>query len=348
MIRAGNLWPAICNPDALYRAYLQARRGKRGNHACNNFERRLGSQLESLHDTLANGSYRPKDANKFWVYEPKPRLIEAPAFRDLVVQHALYAVVMPIFERKFLPTNFACRIGLGTHKAADYVQHMLRQARPGQVVLKVDCRRFFYSLDHQVLKAEFRRHIKCARTLELLDMFVDRPEGIGVPIGNLMSQIYGLLYLNPLDQFIKRELKARLYARYVDDMVILCDSPEQAQQRLAAISTFMRDRLRLEVSKFSITPVQRGVNAFGYRTWASRRYIRKRSLYIATRRLRAGEMRGFVSCLGHARHTSSIRHLIQLAEDHHALGQLPQAFRSIHHLRAAHRPAAKTPGAGDD
>lgn len=338
MKRTGNLWQHIANRDALYKAYVQARRGKRGHYSCHQFERRLGAQILSLEKELISGVYKPKPPNRFYVYEPKKRLIEAPAFRDLVVQHALYAAIMPVFERKFIDQSFACRIGLGTHKAADYIQAMLQSAKRTDWILKVDCKKFFYSLDHEVLKRLYRRHIKCTKTLRLMDLFVSRPEGIGVPIGNLMSQIYALIYLNPLDHFTKRELGAKWYARYVDDLVLLCASKEEGAWRQRQIEAFLWDELFLGISKWSLQPVSKGVDCFGYRTWASRRFIRKRALYVARKSLKCGKIQSFISCLGHAKRTASLSTLIQFAREHNAYLQIPKSLRPAHHLHPANKP----------
>ena len=156
MKRISGIWEKIACRDSLYRAYLKARKGKRANRSCHEFERCLGAQIDSLEIELKSKSYRPRKPNRFFVYEPKKRLIEAPAFRDLVVQHALYDQVMPIFNRKFIDQNFACRKGYGTHKAADYVQEMLLRSSPNEWILKIDCRKFFYSINHEDTKREIQ------------------------------------------------------------------------------------------------------------------------------------------------------------------------------------------------
>jgi len=337
MKRIGNLWPQIASQEALYRAYTMARKGKRRHHACHKFERQIGAQITSLERELLDGTYRPHEPNRFYVYEPKRRLIEAPAFRDLVVQHALYAVVMPIFERRFINTNFACRIGYGTHAAADYVQAVMSRAAPTDWVLKIDCRKYFYSIDHGVLHNQVERVIKCPQTLALLDSFIDcRGEPVGVPIGNLMSQVFGLVYLNDIDQFARRQLGLRTYSRYVDDMVMLVQSQAHGEDMLERITGRLKDALGLDVSKHCLQPIRRGVNCYGFRTWRTRRFIRKRSLYVASRSARRRNAESFVSCLGHARRSASFRHLLSLAEDNHDL-RLPETIRRVRHLYPAHR-----------
>ena len=202
MKRVGQLFQLIANQASLMAAYESARGGKRNHRACFQFSRYLGVNLSDLERELLDGSYRPHDCNRFWVFDGrKQRLIEAPAFRDLVVQHAAYAVVGPLFERRYIDTSFACRKGKGTHQAADWMQRAIQSAPRTAWVLHVDVRKFFYSIDREVLAVLVRRVIKCPQTLALLDQFMHRDAPTGIPIGNLLSQTYANLYLNSLDQF---------------------------------------------------------------------------------------------------------------------------------------------------
>ncbi len=131
-----------------------------------------------------------------------------------------------------------------------------------------------------------------------------------VPIGNLLSQIYALIYLNPVDHFVKRELGVKRYCRYVDDLMLFGLTREQCVEYRERIAAFMRDRLGLELSRTTIATVQRGVNFVGYRTWARKRFVRKHSLYTLRRSVARGKLDSVVSVLGHARRTHSLRHMI--------------------------------------
>lgn len=333
MKRFGNLFEKIISPDNLFAAYLDARRGKRKFRACHQFERRIGHHIADLHKRLSDGSYKPKAPNSFYVYEPKKRLIEAPSFVDLVVQHAVYRIVMPIFDATFLRNSFACRKGYGTHQAADYVQDRMRLQGAG-VSLKIDCRKFFYSIDRSVLSGLIARKIKCKRTLGLMGLFNTRIDPKGVSIGNLLSQMYALIYLNPVDHFVKRTLKARHYARYVDDLVIFTDSQKQANGLFLKIREFLKSVLSLDISKFSIAPIARGINCFGFRTWRSKRFVRKRALYVARKNLKRDSYEGFVSSLGHSKKTGSFKFLMRLAQEinNGIFIRLHQSFRPVHHV----------------
>ena len=336
MKRYGNLYGEAFSCDALYAAYLDASRHKRGRRACFGFERRLGANIAALHEELQTGSYRPRPYYTFMVYEPKPRTIYAPAFRDLVVQHAIYRVIGPIFERGFIAQSFACRKGLGTHKAADYAQDALRTGASESYTLKLDVRKFFYRIDRTVLRGLIERKIKDRRFVDLMMVFADHGEPGGIPIGNLLSQLYALIYLNPVDHYIKRVLKVRRYARYVDDLVLFDLGRDRALECKTRIVGILAG-LRLELSKWTLAKTRRGINFVGYRTWRGRRFIRRHSLYKFRRALKGGRMDAAVSILGHARRSHSLQHLLNTAKkkDRNAYRALPKTYRRAHHPRAA-------------
>lgn len=336
MNRIGFLFDKAFTPEALLAAFHASARHKHGKRACFEFERRLATNLDALHRELHDGSYTPRAYFSFMVYEPKPRRIFAPAFRDLVVQHAIYAVAGPIFDRTFIDQSFACRVGRGTHKAADYAQAALQRSPRDSYTLKLDIRKFFYRIDRPILRGLIERKIKDRRFVDLMMQFADHGEPVGIPIGNLLSQLYALIYLNPLDHFIKRELGIRHYCRYVDDFILFGIGRDEATEYRTQIITFLAG-LKLELSKSTIAPVSRGVNFVGYRTWASKRFIRRHSIYTFRSAMKRGRMESAVSVLGHACRTHSLQHLIRhLKEHHHAYThQLPQTYRRPDHPRAA-------------
>lgn len=341
MKRVGNLFERAFTPEALYQAWLDASKGKMARRATMAFSRRLGAHLDELHDEIHSGRYRPQVYVEFTVHEPKPRTIYAPAFRDLVVQHAIYRLIYPIFNAGLIDQSFACRVGKGTHRAADYAQAALRAAPAGTCTLKLDIRKFFYRIDRARLRDLIERRIKDERFVDMMMRFAEyghpHTEPLGIPIGNLLSQLYALIYLAPLDHFIKRDLKAERYARYVDDFVIFGWTRQRCLDALQRIQHFLRDSLGLELSRWTLAPLRRGLNFVGYRTWRSRRFIRRHSLHRATRCAAKGQLASVISVLGHARHTASWLPLItRLKEQHRAVfDRLPQVHHRPQHLGAA-------------
>jgi len=331
--RIGYLFEQAFTLDALYQAWADASRGKRGKRATLEFARNLGSNIESLHQELHAGIYKPQQYTQFMVYEPKPRTIYAPAFRDLVVQHAIYRLIYPIFNRTFIDQSYACRKGKGTHAAADYAQKALRASAPNSYLLQMDIKRFFYSIDRAVLRTQIERQIKDKRFVDVMMQFADYGQPVGIPIGNLLSQTYALIYLNPLDHFIKRNLGARRYCRYVDDFVIFGWTRERCLAALSSIVAFLRDTLNLGLSRYSLHKVKRGLNFVGYRTWQSTRFVRKHSLYAFTKAAKSGAVEAAISILGHAAKTASKHHLLTTLKEHfHDLFiRLPKTYRRSYH-----------------
>jgi len=312
MKRYGHIFEQAFTMDNLYRAYLDARRGKRKKHACHRFSANLGANLTALHREVHAGEYVPQPYYEFDVHEPKHRRIYAPAFRDVVVQHAIYRHIYPIWDRVFIDTSFACRKGKGTHRASDYTQRALRACHPNSYTLKLDVQKYFYSISRPVLHELKMRKIKDTALLRLLWLFTKMPSQLGIPIGCLLSQLDSLIYLNPVDQFIKRQLKVSRYARYVDDMVLFGLSRQQAMEYKQAIEEFLRKRLRLSLSKFTQARAKRGINFVGYRTWATHRLIRKYSLHKFRRAVLRGKLESVISLIGHAQHTQSLRYMAQV------------------------------------
>lgn len=335
MKRIGHLFEQAFSRDNLYHAYLDARKGKRNKRACFQFELSLGFHLEKIYQELWTDRYRPKPYFKFIIYEPKERTIYAPSFRDVVVQHAIYRVIYPIFDKTFISTSFACQVGYGTHKASAAAQRMLRQCKPDDYTLKLDLRKFFYRIDRAILERQIRQKIKDERLIKIMMQFADYEGPIGIPIGNLLSQIYALIYLNPLDHFIKRELKVKHYLRYVDDFILIGLSRDQCLDYRQRIIQWLDAELAMTLSKSTIQKVKRGLNFVGYRTWCRKKFIRKHSLYKFKQSVKKGKLESCISILGHARQTASLTHLLNYAREinHGLYRSLPQTYHRIHNHR---------------
>ena len=167
--RHGDLYDKMLTLDALHAAYLRGRRGKRRTRSVAEFEANLGSELLQLQQELVVSTYRPRPYRKFWINETgKPRLIAAPAFRDVVVQHALYGLVYPIFDKTFCFDSYGCRKGKGTHRAADRAQQFLRESPDGTAFLQMDIRKFYYRIDRARLRRLIEQKIKDRRIIELM------------------------------------------------------------------------------------------------------------------------------------------------------------------------------------
>lgn len=280
--------------------------------------------LLKLWRELKNKEYQVGEYLRFKVFEPKERLVSAPRARDKIVQFAVHNVLQEVYEPVFIKTSFACLKNKGTHKAVENVQHDMRVCKwkhGGGWIIKIDVKKFFYSIDRDILKKLLRKKITDPDMLWILDLIIDSsPEGEkGIPLGNVTSQDFANIYLNEVDQFCKRYLGIKYYTRYMDDIVIVTPTKEEAQEHLKKITKFLNEKLNLETnSKTKIFPLEQGVNAYGFKVWTTHRLLRdqskramKRRIKVMDAKLKRGEIKEkdvqqtVNSWLGHARHSNS-------------------------------------------
>lgn len=245
--------------------------------------------LQDLAAAMRDGTYHAGTPHEFRIYDPKERLISALPFEDRIAQHALCAVIGPIFEATLLPRAFACRPGKGTHAAATMLQaDMRRLTRDSSQLyaLKTDFSRYFASIEHVTLWRLIEAKISCKATLRLLEAMLPRT-GIGLPIGNLISQILANIYAGVVDRHLQQDLGERYWYRYMDDIVVLGHSTDHLRRVRTSIEDLSRDQLGLRFSKWSIQPISRGVNFVGYRIWPTHKLLRRDSVIRARRKIAA-------------------------------------------------------------
>jgi RNA-directed DNA polymerase len=306
------LYIQLASFDSLYHAYLAARKGKRNRAEVAAFTFNLEDELFALQAELRAFMYVPGAYRSFVVHEPKRRLISAAPFRDRVVHHALVQVIEPLFERRFIFDSYANRKGRGTHAALDCFTYFARRFR---YVLPCDVREFFPSIDHAILRGQLAHVIRDDSTLWLCDRILDSGAGVlageytpvcfsgddlfalarprGLPIGNLTSQFWANVYLDPLDQFIKRRLSCKAYLRYVDDFALFSDDKrELAAWRKAVIERSAALRLTLHEERAQARLVSEGISFLGFRVFPDHRRLNSRRGHYARRHLRilAGEV----------------------------------------------------------
>ncbi len=304
MKRFGNLYNSITSFSALLSASRRARKRKRFKTSTARFEYNLERELITLEKELHEQTYRPGPYREFFIYEPKPRKISAAPYRDRVAQHALCHVIEPIFERSLIFDTYACRVGKGTHKAVDRFSHYSRKFN---YVLKCDIKKYFPSIDHQILKNKIQKKIKCSKTLWLVNLIIDSSNlqeatdyyfpgddlftmhnrRKGIPIGNLTSQLFANLYLNDLDHLIKERFSQFGYLRYMDDMALFGNDKQDLWNALKQMESFLnKDRLLLKANNSLIYPVEQGVNFLGYKIYPSYKRIRYENVVRYRRRLK--------------------------------------------------------------
>lgn len=262
----------------------------------------LENNLLRLSKLLFEENYIIKPYKHFIVIDPKRRQVSAPAFEDRIVQHSLVSVIEPIFDKTFIEDDYACRKNKGTHYALKRLKKFLQSARTfygkdkDVFVLKCDVKKFFSSISWDVLLEIVFKKVRDEKTANLIKKFVttysqfhesgdlkacqqnlfeekkDEPpvsvhNRTGLPIGNLTSQLFANVYMNELDQFVKRKLKERWYGRYMDDFFIISGDKDHLKQIKIEINNFLKNRLKLNLhpKKSFIQNVKYGVCFVGYR-----------------------------------------------------------------------------------
>jgi len=221
----------------------------------------------------------------FILRDPKTRKISKSAFRDRVVHHALYLIIVHIFEKGFIYDSHANQIGKGTLKALERFDKFKRKVTKNNTkegyILKADIKHYFEEINHNILIDIIKRKIKDEKVIELIRkiLSVNNKEK-GMPLGNLTSQFFANLYLNELDSFVKHKLKSKYYIRYVDDFVIYHESKEQLEKWKSEINNFLIERLKIELhpSKSNVLNLKKGINFLGFRIFYYHKLIRKSNL----------------------------------------------------------------------
>lgn len=264
----------ITSTENLLGAWREFLRGKRGKRDVQEFQRELMDNVLALHGELANGTYRHGGYYAFKISDPKPRDIHKALVRDRLVHHALYRQLYPFFDRTWIADSYSCRLGKGTHRASKvFRKYALQVSRNGTRtcwILKCDIRKFFASIDHAVLLKILSAYLPDKRTLGLLEeiirSFSGKTPDVGLPLGNLTSQLLVNVYMNEFDQFVKHRLKAKRYVRYADDFAFLSHDRRELEAFLPRVRDFLGTNLKLSLhpDKVSIKTLASGVDFLGW------------------------------------------------------------------------------------
>lgn len=227
-----------------------------------------------LHESLKNGTYRHGGYYAFKISDPKPRDIHKASVQDRLIHHALYLKLYSFFDRMWIADSFSCRVNKGTHKAIKRFKEFSYKISKNHTrtgwVLKCDIRKFFASIDHEILFKILGRHITDKKTMnilrEIVESFTSTGPGKGLPLGNLTSQVLVNIYMNVFDQFVKHKLKARYYIRYADDFVIFSENRNWLEELVPKIKEFLDKELKLTIhpDKLFIKTLSSGVDFLGW------------------------------------------------------------------------------------
>jgi RNA-directed DNA polymerase len=313
MKRIGNLYDKICSLDNLRLADERARRGKRRSYGVKFHDRNRESNILKLHHQLKNKTFKTSPYEIFKIYEPKERdIYRLPYFPDRIMHHAVMNIMEPIWMSIFTADTYSCIKGRGIHTCAAKLKKALQEDHQHtRYCLKLDIRRFYPTIDHQILKDILSRKIKDKDVMWLLGEVID--SAAGVPIGNYLSQYFANIYLAYFDHWIKEDRKVKYYYRYADDIVVLAETKKELHQLFQEIRSYLEHNLKLEIKdNYQIFPVEkRGIDFVGYRFWHTHTLLRKRIKKNFAKAIAKNKgPESLVSYMGWAKHCNS-KHLIK-------------------------------------
>ena len=297
-----NVYDIMLDFNFLYESHLHARKCKRYKVEIMQFVDNLESELWEISRDLKEETYELGKYRKFYVVEPKVRLVMALQYRDRIVQWSVYRFLNPFYDKMFIDDSYACRVGKGSHNAIARLRYWLAKVDRQEerwYYLKLDISKFFYRVDHKILLKILAKRIKDKRLMKLLDKIINSkdtkfglplgyspnscPEDlwlseIGIPIGNLTSQLFANIYLNEVDQFCKHDLHLHYYVRYMDDIIILGPDKNYLHEIKRTIELFLLEHLSLNLNnKTIVAPVDTGITFLGYRVWSTHQLLKKQS-----------------------------------------------------------------------
>lgn len=269
--------------DKLLNAHFRASKLKNNKKEILQFNVDQETNIIKLIIELKNGTYKIGKYKTFIVHEPKERTIKCLPYRDRIVQQwYIYEFIKPYILPRLINSTCACIDKRGTHYAVNLVQKYMRQMKkeiPNYYIIKMDIKKYFDNIDRDILFSIMKKYISDKLLLNLTYNYIYEDNlKKSIPIGNYTSQYFANIYLDKLDQYIKKELKLKYYVRYMDDFIILSNNKNEARIIFNKIEKFLNNKLNLEINpKSKIYPSKLGVNFCGYRIYETHRLIRNRS-----------------------------------------------------------------------
>lgn len=303
----------------LVQAYFDCRKNKRNTASALAFEQNLETNLSDLYADLISGNYQIGKSICFVITRPKPREVWAAEFRDRVVHHLLYNRISPRFYASFISDSCACMPNRGTLYGAKRLEAKIRSITQNwsapAYYLKLDLANFFVSINKNILKTliaervhepywmalveqilfdDPRHHFEFHGAKESIELvpahkrLANQTTALGLPIGNLSSQFFANIYLDVLDQFVKHQIGAKHYIRYVDDFIILHESAQWLNDAKARIEVFLMEKLgeKINPKKTILQPIDRGVDFVGQVIKPWQRSVRRRNVKEAIKRIK--------------------------------------------------------------
>jgi len=271
----------IISVENILEAWQEFLCGKRNKPDVQEFSLHLMDNIFKLHYELANHTYKHGGYQQFKINDPKPRVIHKAGVRDRLLHHTVCRKLYPFFDKKFIADSFSCRNIKGVHRAISRFRDFGRKVSKNNTkqcwVLKCDIKKFFASVDQNILIEILQKHISDQKIVNLLKEITYSFKLSGLPLGNLTSQLFANIYLNEFDQFVKHKLKAKYYIRYCDDFVIFSQNKNNLENLISIIGNFLQNefKLALHPNKVFIKTIYSGVDYLGWKNFKDHRILRK-------------------------------------------------------------------------
>ena len=270
MKRIGNIFTKIITFDNLVLADKKARLGKTKKYGVRKFDEDPYNKLLALQKSLIEDTYRTSEYTIYTIIADRGNkereIYRLPYYPDRIVQHAIMNIIEPYLVKRFTADTFSCIKKRGIHYGVRRLKKALKKDKDGtKYCLKLDIKKFFPSVNQDILYKQFCKIFKDRKLLNLLHHVIYSVPN-GLPIGNYISQFAANLYLSWFDKWIKQDLKVKYYYRYCDDIVILHSNKEDLRVFLDKIKKYLHDNLLLKVKEnWQIFPVDaRGIDFIGY------------------------------------------------------------------------------------
>jgi len=303
-----NFFNQIISLENLFVAWQEFKKGKIKKKDVLEFMLQLEDNIFYLAADLQSGNYQHDHYNSFFVSDPKLRHIHKACVRDRLLHHAIVRVIEPVFERIFIFDSYSSRFGKGTHKAIirfkKFAWRLSQNNTKTVWILKCDIKKYFDSIDHEILLSLIKKQLADQKLLNLLENIISsyhQEIGKGIPLGNLTSQLFANIYLNHLDYFIKRNLSLKFYVRYADDFLVLGRSQTELAAILCKLDEFLAHELKLSLhpQKVSIQKWQQGLDFLGYKIFPQHIILRTKT---KKRMFKLVEQKNFASYNGILKH----------------------------------------------
>ena len=272
-LNSHKIFDGIISLENLFSAWNEFKKGKEIKVDVQKFAFNLEDNIFELYNQLAGNKYQHSNYTSFYLCDPKLRHIHKAEVKDRVLHHAMVKIIEPIFERQFIFDSYSSRKEKGTHKAIKRLKSFAWRLSQNNTkivwALKCDIKKFFDSVDHEILLDIVKKEIGNGEATDLIENITrsfETEQGKGIPLGNLTSQLFSNIYLNEFDQFIKRKLQIRHYVRYADDFIILSRDKIYLENLILKIDEFLQKKLKLQLhrKKVFIKQWRQGVDFLGY------------------------------------------------------------------------------------